>query len=205
MRDKRKKSSIVYVEEKGHLWCARPQLFREDNWTTLCSMLLQQWAWDRCSSGMKRQSGEPGTGAPLGQSSSPGGTPQPRPCSPLAPGVHCGKGPQQKACSARTLLEDIILRKKPDWNKIKGNQLQGPSSSRGGEGYSKSEKNQPQTQLACWLLPAGTLPWASPIWIHQNSALARATLVIQLDLNWNIWCLLICSNKFTRSWLCAGN
>lgn len=54
------------------------------------------------------------TDVPLGQRSSLRSTPQPRPHSHLVPGVDWGKGSQQKAHSAWTLLYDIILKKKPD-------------------------------------------------------------------------------------------
>lgn len=138
-----------------------------------------------------------GTDSTPGQSSCLNGSSQPWP--------HSQKNAYSASRRLKTLLGDTILRKKTVWKKIKGNHLQGSSSIRR-EGYSESEKKkkQPICPFACWHLPS-TLSWASKTRIYQNPALAKATQVMQLDLNWNIWCLLICSNKFTRSWLCTGN
>lgn len=178
------------MEENDHLWCARPQLFCGENLDCLV-LHAAPGAWDRRPSGTQRLSPWHNSAAQT---------------SHLVPGEGWGKGSRYKAHSAWALLHDISLRQKPGLKKII-NKREPPTRLQ--------EHQQRRRLLKLWkksscrfagrLLPTGTLLWASKIRICQNSALARATLVIQLDLNWNIWCLLICSNKFTRSWLCSGN
>lgn len=167
--------------------------------TSCCCSEPPPGAWDRCSSGTKPLSEWHSTAQASLTPCTWGG---------LGGRVHSRKSTVHGLCWRTSSWERNQTERK--W---KGTTYNGPVASEeekvtqslGGGGGEKPTKNQTSCQFACWLLPTGTLSWASKIWIYQNSVLARATLVIQLDLNWNIWCLLICSNKFTRSWLCAGN